>query len=145
MIARNWTDRYKKCPTCQARIPRLTEFCRHCGLYMPVSFPHNPVVPGEARKVMRKMAEEPPAPRPERFDITGRYLVIVGREHRELYAYLKAAFAGEPGVQVIQERRLADRRRKPTDPPLDRRRVERRRRPGDPELRKFGVAVVRTV
>ena len=83
---------------------------------------------------------------PERFDVTGRYLVIVNRDHRELYTYLKAAFAGERGVQVIQERRMADRRRKSGTQPLDRRRRDRRTRPaGEAEVRKFGVAVVRTI
>lgn len=113
---------------------------------MPVSFPPTPFVPTETQKLLRQIAEGSSARGPERFDVTGRYLVIVNRDHRDLYGYLKTAFAGEPGVQVIQERRTAERRGKSGKPPSDRRRRDRRRRPaGEAEVRKFGVAVVRTI
>jgi hypothetical protein len=146
MATRTWTDRYKRCPKCQARLLRAAEFCRHCGQSMPTSFPPNPFMPIEAQTIMRQIAEERPPGGPERFDIAGRYLVIVNRDHRDLYTYLKTAFAGERGVQVIQERRTTDRRRKSGSPPVDRRRRDRRTRPaGEAEVRKFGVAVVRTI
>jgi hypothetical protein len=29
------------------------EFCPHCGLHMPASFPHNPVVAADAQRAIR--------------------------------------------------------------------------------------------
>jgi len=47
------------------------------------------------------------------------------------------------GIEVVRERRAADRRTPATTPPLDRRRQNRRARPGlDAELRAFGFAIV---
>jgi hypothetical protein len=92
------------------------------------------------------MAEASSARGAERFEIAGRYLVIVNRDHHDLYTYLKSAFIGEPGVQVIQERRLGERRRQSGTPSVERRRRDRRIRPdGEAQVRKFGVAVVRTI
>jgi ribosomal protein L40E len=148
MVASHWTDRYKRCPKCQARLLRTAEFCRQCGVHMPRSFSEKPAARDEMREAMQQKAQEAPAPEPRQgpFEITGRYLVIVASEQGELYTYLKAAFADERGVQVFQERRVADRRRKPGALPLDRRRRDRRvPRAGQAELRKYGVAVVRTI
>lgn len=110
---------------------------------MAASFPPAPF---ETQKILSQIADESPARSPERFDVTGRYLVIVNRDHRDLYSYLKTAFSGERGVQVIQERRTAERRGKSGKAQPERRRRDRRKRPdGEAEVRKYGVAVVRTI
>jgi rRNA maturation protein Nop10 len=140
------TGRYKRCSKCQARLARSSESCRHCGHSPASSVPPPPFVPTETQQMLRQLAEGAPVRSPERFDVTGRYLVIVNRDHRNLYSYLKTAFSGEAGVQVIQERRSAERRGKSGKAPVERRRRDRRRRPeGEAEVRKYGVAVVRTI
>jgi hypothetical protein len=95
---------------------------------MPLSFAPTPLVPSETHKLLRQVAEGPPARSPVRFHVTGRYLVIVNRDHRDLYNYLKTVFADEPGVQVIQDRCTAERRGKSSKPSLDRRCRDRRKR-----------------
>jgi rRNA maturation protein Nop10 len=144
---KTWTGRYKRCPKCQARLSRSSESCRYCGHSTASSLAPPPFVPTETQQMLRQLAEGSPVRSPERFDVTGRYLVIVNRDHRDLYGYLKTAFSGEPGVQVIQERRTTERRGKSGKAPLDRRRRgDRRKRPdGEAEVRKYGVAVVRTI
>ncbi len=145
ITTRRWTDRYKRCPKCQARILRTTEFCPHCGLSMPGSFPHGPLVTGDARKAMQDIAEGGVGSPTRGPGMRGRYLVIVARDRRDLYEYLKAAFAYEPGVHVLQERRQAQRRRRSDAPSSDRRRKDRRSRPKvDAHMRTFGFAIVRT-
>jgi hypothetical protein len=105
-----------------------------------------PATPFEAQKILSQITEGSPERSPERFDVSGRYLVIVNRDHHDLYSYLKTAFSGERGVQVIQERRGAERRGKSGKAQPDRRRGDRRkRREGEAEVRKYGVAVFRTI
>lgn len=46
-----------------------------------------------------------------------RVIVIVARDRKELYDYLKSAFDGVDGVQVILDRRvMLGRGQEPTDP-----------------------------
>ena len=60
--------------------------------------------------------------------VTVRYLYIVSREHRWLYRHLAERFQDDPDVEVILDRRVAERRTQPSPPPAeqDRRRSERR-------------------
>jgi len=57
-----------------------------------------------------------------------RYLYIVSREHRWLYRHLVERFQDDPDVEVILDRRVAERRTQPSPLPAeqDRRRSERR-------------------
>ena len=72
-----------------------------------------------------------------------RYLVIAAPDRQELYEYFKWKLGRAAGIEVVRERRAADRRTPATTPPLDRRRQNRRARPGlDAELRAFGFAIV---
>ena len=57
-----------------------------------------------------------------------RYIYVVSREHPWLYRHLLERFQDDPDVEVILDRRVAERRRLPSEsPPQDRRRKERRR------------------
>ena len=72
-----------------------------------------------------------------------RYLVIAAPDRQELYEYFKRKLGRAAGIEVVRERRAADRRTPATTPPPDRRRQNRRARPGlDAELRAFGFAIV---
>ena len=67
--------------------------------------------------------------------ITVRYLYIVSREHQWLYRHLLERFQDDPDVQVILDRRVAERR---IDAPMltqeaERRRTRRRRAVGPEE------------
>ena len=59
----------------------------------------------------------------------GRTLFIVSRQHSDLYAYLRERFASDHGVEVVLDRRVAQRRRRDAAYPVERRRAERRGRP----------------
>jgi hypothetical protein len=58
-----------------------------------------------------------------------RRLVVVSRQHPDLYVYLRDRFAAEANVEVILDRRLADRRRERLETEIDRRYRGRRQRP----------------
>ena len=83
--------------------------------------------------------------RPDAFAVPAgeRYLVIAAPDRQELYQYFKRKFGRTASIEVVRERRAADRRTPATTPPLDRRRENRRARSGlDAELRAFGFAIV---
>ncbi|PYN18706.1 MAG: hypothetical protein DMD76_28920 [Candidatus Rokuibacteriota bacterium] len=70
-----------------------------------------------------------------------RELFIVARDRSDLYRYLSQTFADAENVEVIFDRRSAERRELPTPNNPDRRRRERRTRPNvDEELRTVGYA-----
>lgn len=139
------TLRHKRCPKCRAMLRAIAEFCPHCGLNMPVSFPHNPLVPGQTSSVLKALSQEVVVPQvPSRAQIAARYLVLVARDREELFKYLRWQFSGEVGVEVRYERRIAERRRQDAVRPLDRRRRDRRIKPPlEAELKRFGFAIVR--
>ena len=121
----------------------LAEFCPHCGLNLPGSFPHNPIVPAETQKVVRELAQGGAPQRSTHAKITARYLILVARGRDDLFEYLRQKFLTEIGVEVRYERRSAERRRRAVVKPLERRLRERRTRPAiDAELRRFGFAIV---
>jgi len=72
-----------------------------------------------------------------------RYLVIAAPDREELYEYFKQRFSRAATIEIVRERRLADRRQGAAEPPLERRRRDRRAPPAfDAELRAFGFAIV---
>ncbi len=73
-----------------------------------------------------------------------RQLVIVAANRPRLYDQLRRAFAGNPTVQVLTDRRFHERRQQPDGRTPDRRLADRRIRPGvDETIRALGWAVVR--
>jgi hypothetical protein len=52
---------------------------------------------------------------------------VVPQDQPELYEYLKARAASQPGIEVIQDRRRVERRQRPSDKWYERRTRERRR------------------
>jgi len=69
-----------------------------------------------------------------------RGLLIVARDHLELYRALQHAFGERPEVAVILDRRCQNRRRRGLAVPADRRRMERRSLPhiaDDLRLREY--------
>ena len=74
-----------------------------------------------------------------------RYIFIVSLRHPALYDHLMQRFSADPNVQVILDRRRAERRQAEGSvmPELERRQADRRQRPGvSEELRRLFVAVV---
>lgn len=73
-----------------------------------------------------------------------QYLVIAGRNHPDLYSYLRRQFAGDDKVQVLLDRRHEERRRRGDAHRPDRRRGDRRGGRGkDNGLNYHGFVVVR--
>ncbi|MGH3118776.1 MAG: hypothetical protein ACRDQ2_17010 [Gaiellales bacterium] len=72
-----------------------------------------------------------------------RQLCIVSRQHPDLYAYLRQRFADDETVEVILDRRSAERRGRPVPVGRNRRVVDRRSRPDiDERLRKNSHVIV---
>jgi hypothetical protein len=72
-----------------------------------------------------------------------RYLVIAARDCSDLYDYLHQQFAGDDTVQVLLDRRCAERRRQNSDK-AERRRGERRYVRGrESDLANHGFVIVR--
>jgi len=72
-----------------------------------------------------------------------RRLFIVARDKPELARHLQAEFASEPEIEVLADRRLAERRRSPAGMVPDRRKTGRRARPQvDVELKLASYAIV---
>jgi hypothetical protein len=72
-----------------------------------------------------------------------RRLVVVSRQHPDLYVYLRDRFASEVDVEVILDRRLAERRRERVETEIDRRSRGRRQRPDvDIQLRVRSHVIV---
>ena len=134
--------RYKRCSRCSALLRNYADVCPQCGLKAPPTFPPPPDLPAGVERRLRGLKEQiakPPAPKP----VFRKYVIIVAADRGDLFAYLSRKFSGEPGVEVVRERRVTERRRRGKAPPLDRRRAERRLRPElDREFRTFGFAVI---
>lgn len=72
-----------------------------------------------------------------------RTLVLVSRQHPDLYAFLRARFSNAPNVDVVLDRRLGQRRRLASPVRRDRRLFDRRSRPDlDAELRERSHVIV---
>jgi hypothetical protein len=72
-------------------------------------------------------------------------MVIVARRHPELYDYLRERFVADPGVEVILDRRSAERRQRGLPVVNERRRGDRRLRPDVDELLGARSHVIVTV
>jgi hypothetical protein len=71
----------------------------------------------------------------------GRELFIVSRDRPDLYRYLSQTFADAATVEVIWDRRTAERRGPSKNADPERRRRDRRARPPvDEEIRAVGYA-----
>jgi len=71
-------------------------------------------------------------------------LLIVARDHLELYDALQQAFGGTERVTVLLDRRCENRRRRGLAVPADRRRMERRSLPHiEDDLRQRKYVLVR--
>lgn len=75
-----------------------------------------------------------------------RQLIVVAHEQTTLYRLFVQAFAGNPQIEVMQDRRFSERRRHAVAPQLERRRGDRRRRAGlDAEARSRDRSFVRAI
>ena len=70
-------------------------------------------------------------------------LVVVSRQHPDLYVYLRDRFAAETDVEVLLDRRLAERRRERVRTDVERRQSGRRlRQDVDMQLRVRSHVIV---
>jgi len=72
-----------------------------------------------------------------------RILFIVDRQKLDVYEQLRRSFDDEPSVQVVLDRRHAERRRTQQSPAVERRSRERRLQSVAQSLQANGFAVVR--
>lgn len=70
-------------------------------------------------------------------------VLVVNRDRPELYAYLAGQLSGVGDVEVLLDRRRAERRRRSGEHEAERRRGDRRRSDPGPELGQHGIAVTR--
>ena len=72
-------------------------------------------------------------------------ILVVAKNQRSLFEYLKDDFADDPEVTVLLDRRQGERRRRAESWNGERRRQDRRTRgPLDEKLESIGFAIVRT-
>ena len=70
-------------------------------------------------------------------------IFVVARRHPELYEYLRSRFAGDGGVTVVLDRRVAPRRPRAHAAAAERRRNDRRSRPEvEEQLAATSLAIV---
>jgi hypothetical protein len=74
-----------------------------------------------------------------------RRIVIVSRQHPDLYVYLSDRFAAERDIEVILDRRLTERRQDRLRVNVERRRQDRRDHPDIDALLRERSHVVVTV
>jgi hypothetical protein len=73
-----------------------------------------------------------------------RVLIIVERNARRFFDYVRDALAGVEGeIEVIQDRRTGERRTDSQPCPTERRQRDRRKDDVGKDLKRFGWAVVR--
>lgn len=73
----------------------------------------------------------------------GRLLFIVSRRDLDRYDYLKKTFRGEARMDVVLDRRRAERRRHDVHPAEERRRGDRRKLDPSENLKSLGWAMIR--
>jgi len=84
------------------------------------------------------------APRRVQSNKTAKQLIVVARDQQRLYEYARRAFAGNPTVEIVLDRRRAERRREDELRTPERRRGDRRvTLEVDDRLRTTGWAIVR--
>ncbi len=89
------------------------------------------------------MFTEPTAASPGLPDRPRRPLLIVLRGESKLYEYVRRTFVEYPEVEVIQDRRVAERRQEDPGPDLGRRQADRRgARRAQEQLRSRGWVLV---
>jgi len=72
-----------------------------------------------------------------------RTLFVVSRRNPDLYQYLRERFASDPAVEVILDRRVAQRRQRRLPVDAERRRADRRQRPEvETELQSHSHAII---
>ncbi len=72
------------------------------------------------------------------------YLIIVARNHPDLWSHLKESFAGDTRAEVILDRRRGERRQRVGPHELERRHSQRRQRPEiDQDLSDRPYVIVR--
>ena len=134
---------YKRCPRCRVMVREVAEFCPRCGLGLPSTLPHLSVPGAEALRAAAQITEAIARRHTPRVPAVKRYVVIAVPDRRELYEYFKRKFRRTATIEVVPDRRVADRRRGAAERPVDRRRGDRRARHAiDAELRAFGFAIV---
>ena len=72
-----------------------------------------------------------------------KQLLIVARDRHKLYDHVKRAFADNPTVEVILDRRSAEPRNTNRAKPIDRRRANHQSLETDNQLKALGWAIVR--
>lgn len=94
------------------------------------------------RRMVQGVESVPPA-HPNGRAAGVHHFIIVARDREALYQHFKQAFAGNPTIDVMLDRRHAERRGSAGGRANDRRRGDRRWRGVEDKLRVLGWAVVR--
>ena len=128
------------CLDCEACFDIGAPSCPACSAdtWIPLAgfFDQRPLSPlPQSHRSLKSRQENPKA--------VAKQLLIVARDRGKLYGYLRRAFAGNPTVEVVVDRRRTERRRIDQPKALERRRGDRRLILDiDDQLRALGWAVV---
>jgi hypothetical protein len=155
------SGRASKQPTLAPRVHfplRRLALCLDCDECFEIGSPNCPACGSETAASLARFLEQAPAEpmhkvlhgkqhkapaRRESERQLARQLFIVARDRRKLYDYVKQAFAGNPNVEVVLDRRSEERRQDRNARIPDRRRTDRRAdRRTEEQLRAIGWAIV---
>jgi hypothetical protein len=122
---------------------RRIALCLDCEACYEIGAPACFACGGDTWAPLAKFLEQRPrrvaSPKP-----VAKQLIVIARDQPRLYEYARRAFAGNPTVEVVLDRRRAERRRDEESRAPERRRGDRRLTlEVDDRLRTVGWAVVR--
>ena len=156
-------SRHTRSTTLALHLPlRRLALCLDCEACFEIGIPSCPACGGDTWVLLAKFLDQGPLkvlpqfhPFPKSWtagpkhgeDTKGevaKQILVVARDRQKLYEYAKRAFTGNPTVEVILDRRSAERRSANRSSTPDRRRGDRRLMlEVDNHLRALGWAIVR--
>jgi hypothetical protein len=136
------------CVDCEACFAVGTMACPACSgktwVLLATFLDHGPRRVVSPFHPLRKSATGGPNPRTNTNGCCAKQILVVARDQQKLYEYARRAFAGNPTVEVVLDRRRTERRRADRSRLPERRRGDRRLTlEVDDHLRTLGWAILR--
>lgn len=120
---------------------RRLALCADCEACFDIGMPACPGCGGNSWVLLTSFLDEQRRRAPRS---TTKQLLVVARDRQKLYEYARRAFAGNPSVEVVLDRRRGERRKADRPGASDRRRGDRRLMlEVEDHLRTTGWAIVR--
>ena len=120
---------------------RRLALCADCEACFDIGMPSCPGCGGDSWVLLTKFLDQRPLRALPKS--TAKQILVIARDRQKLYEYARRAFAGNPTVEVVLDRRSGERRKADRSEAPDRRRGDRRVMAVEDHLRTLGWAIVR--